>query len=233
MIILNVGKPILIALLFLAGQGVFFIIAFGGAKILEFLLKSDFSKRLRNDILGFISYVLSFLVIIYVISKDKKMFEIIINSFNIKQINLIQVVLIIILPILVLLINVLLNKVLEKTELKGSFFTENRFSIFQLIFVILIAPISEEIIFRSLLYQTFTEHFSILLSILLSSILFAVFHIRIRNMLGSFFGGLAFSFILYLSGSIVTTIVAHSIYNGLSMGYQLKVSKKMLTLKEV
>lgn len=233
MMISNVGKAILMALIFLVGQGAFFITVFGGAKILEFFFKSDFSKKLRNDILGFCSYIFSFLVVIFIISRDKMMFEIIISSFSIKQVALKQVILVIILPVLVLYINVLLSKIWDNAKLKGSFYSETPFSIFQFIFVILIAPICEEVIFRSLLYQTFTEYFNILLSILFSSIIFAVFHIRIRNILGSFFGGLAFSIILYFSGSIIMPLLAHSLYNGLSMGYQLKVTKKMLTSDEL
>jgi membrane protease YdiL (CAAX protease family) len=67
--------------------------------------------------------------------------------------------------------------------------------------IVLVAPIMEEILFRGVFFRSFLKHYSVKLSIILSTLLFAVLH---TNAAGSFFSGFGSSL---LSGAFFAWIV--------------------------
>ncbi|NVK88883.1 MAG: CPBP family intramembrane metalloprotease [Gammaproteobacteria bacterium] len=70
------------------------------------------------------------------------------------------------------------------------------------------APILEEIEYRLILLFSLTKRFNVLTSVIISSIIFALFHINYH----AFFFGIALAFI-FIKFGLIASIVCHSIFN--------------------
>jgi len=84
--------------------------------------------------------------------------------------------------------------------------------------VLFIAPIAEELIFRGYLFDIFERNFGVLVSILSTSILFALAHMpqldfRPLDTAMIFVLGLVFGTMRYMTGSSVISIFFHGLYN--------------------
>lgn len=79
-------------------------------------------------------------------------------------------------------------------------------------YLCILAPISEEIIFRGVIYRYLEKHSS-LAAIFLSAIMFSMAHFDLRTLAPIFFIGLVLSLIRFSTGSIFASMLAHSAVN--------------------
>lgn len=89
------------------------------------------------------------------------------------------------------------------------------------LFVIALAPgICEEVMFRGTLMSAY-DRYGHVKSILISSILFGIFHFNIMNLAGPIFLGLVLGTLRYKTNSILSPMIGHTINNGiaLTIGY--------------
>lgn len=93
--------------------------------------------------------------------------------------------------------------------------TEEIIVIFSILESIILVPISEEIFFRSLIFQFFKQNLGIINGLILSSLFFAVIHIGagIAFFLITFFAGLIFGLMFHITKSIYVPIIIHSSWN--------------------
>lgn len=90
---------------------------------------------------------------------------------------------------------------------------DNILQFFTIIFVVAIVPsISEELYFRGLLYKSL-EQFNFITICLITSFVFAFFHLQLINFLTLFFIGLYLCFIRNLTNNIIYSILIHFFIN--------------------
>ena len=83
-----------------------------------------------------------------------------------------------------------------------------------ILFIALAPGVSEEILFRGYMQRRLLERWSPRAAILVSAVLFAVFHMMPHTVLFAFPLGIWFGFIAWKTGSIWPTIWAHALING-------------------
>ncbi|HLR20924.1 MAG TPA: type II CAAX endopeptidase family protein [Tissierellaceae bacterium] len=91
------------------------------------------------------------------------------------------------------------------------------------IFIIAISPgICEEVMFRGLMLDAY-ESIGRKKSIMISAILFAIFHFTFLNLLGPFILGIVFGIMVYQTNSIYSSIIGHIVNNSLALtiGYYI------------
>ena len=85
------------------------------------------------------------------------------------------------------------------------------------LFLVLVAPIVEELFFRGFLLTTLVEYLGLPLGIFLQALVFSLFHwawvVRIEYLAPYFFFGLVLGYLVSLRGSIDSAILAHLLYN--------------------
>lgn len=86
-----------------------------------------------------------------------------------------------------------------------------------LISVCLIAPLIEEMLFRGMILRAFLENYSVGSSILLSSLLFALFHMTITQLPVAFVAGCLLGWLYVKTKSLWPSIMAHFFYNSFAM----------------
>lgn len=89
--------------------------------------------------------------------------------------------------------------------------------IISLISVCLIAPLIEEMLFRGMILRAFLESYSASSSILLSSLLFALFHMTITQLPVAFVVGCLLGWLYVKTKSLWPSIMAHFFYNSFAM----------------
>ncbi len=85
------------------------------------------------------------------------------------------------------------------------------------ILVSIIVPISEEVFFRGFLINGLEKKFNIKYSLVISSIIFSVFHINIGSLFPTFILGFFLGYIYIKSKSIYPSIFIHSMHNFLAV----------------
>jgi membrane protease YdiL (CAAX protease family) len=83
--------------------------------------------------------------------------------------------------------------------------------------VVVVGPVSEELIFRGVLLRGFLENYRTWVAILLSSFLFAFIHLNPWQGASAFFLGCLFAWFVARSGSLVPAIAGHVLTNGLGV----------------
>jgi len=85
------------------------------------------------------------------------------------------------------------------------------------LFLVLVAPIVEEIFFRGFLLTTLVEYLGLPVGIFLQALAFSLFHmawvVRIEYLIPHFFFGLVLGYLVSLRGSLDSAILAHLLYN--------------------
>ncbi len=79
---------------------------------------------------------------------------------------------------------------------------------------VILAPVIEEYIFRGILLSSWTVKWGATRAIIISSFIFAIFHI---DPAGAFIAGVALCLIYFYSGSLLLVILIHMINNGLAV----------------
>jgi membrane protease YdiL (CAAX protease family) len=85
-------------------------------------------------------------------------------------------------------------------------------ALFTLAFV---APVTEEALFRGLLLRGFTRRWGRWPALVLSSALFALFHLNVWQAVPAFVAGLYLGGLFLATGSLWAPVVAHAVFNGL------------------
>jgi membrane protease YdiL (CAAX protease family) len=87
--------------------------------------------------------------------------------------------------------------------------------------VVVIGPLTEEIVYRGLLYRAFRDRIGVPMALLLSGLIFAITHLELDHIVALWLIGVIFAWVTERSGSLLPAIAAHSLYNGLSLGLYL------------
>jgi membrane protease YdiL (CAAX protease family) len=83
-----------------------------------------------------------------------------------------------------------------------------------------VAPLTEELVFRGILVRALQANLGVLGAIVVSSAIFAVLHPQLpMGFLSIFVLGLAFSALYWLTGSLWPSIIAHAVNNTIVFGY--------------
>jgi len=85
-----------------------------------------------------------------------------------------------------------------------------------LFFIAVLPGICEELFFRGLLFGNY-EKMGVKRAILYSAIIFAIFHFDIQRLAGVLFLGIVFGYLVHYTGSIYSSMIAHTVNNGLSV----------------
>lgn len=86
-----------------------------------------------------------------------------------------------------------------------------------LLVVCLIAPVVEEMLFRGLILRSFLVNYSVNRAIVLSSLLFALFHMNLYQLPVAFIAGCLFAWLYVRTRSLWASILAHALYNACAM----------------
>ena len=83
----------------------------------------------------------------------------------------------------------------------------------------LIAPICEEFLFRGFFYIVFKRYLGALASAVLTSALFAAFHVNLAAFPSLFVLALCFTIAFETTGSLLVPITMHALFNGAQLGF--------------
>ena len=94
----------------------------------------------------------------------------------------------------------------------------NNYLSFFLLFVTttLLAPLFEEIIFRGILLPTLSRNFGVISGIIVSAFIFALAHLSLGEMPPLFVLGIGLAITRIASGSLFSSVIMHSLWNGLT-----------------
>jgi len=122
----------------------------------------------------------------------------------------------------VLLISVIMNSLVDNQNgsnpLLEIVLNNKNFLPFIFLFVTttLLAPLFEEIIFRGILLPTLSRDFGIILGIVFSAFIFALAHLSLGEMPPLFVLGIGLGITRMASGSLLSSVIMHSLWNGLT-----------------
>lgn len=85
--------------------------------------------------------------------------------------------------------------------------------VMKFISAVVLAPIFEEIFWRKQIFGILLKKYSPVASIVLSSFLFACWHVRLNDIGALFIWGLLFCFVYYITNSLELSILLHSVSN--------------------
>lgn len=86
------------------------------------------------------------------------------------------------------------------------------------LFILAISPgICEEMLFRGIILSSFKGKFPAWAAVVLTALLFAVVHLNLFRLAPTFLLGLCLTFIVYRTGSIYLSMLAHALNNGLAL----------------
>ena len=91
--------------------------------------------------------------------------------------------------------------------------SDRRSVIITLVMGILVAPVSEELIFRGYIYAAIKRYLGIPAGILLNAALFAAVHLDIAALVPLFVLALCFSLVYEATGSLLVSTTMHSLFN--------------------
>lgn len=97
------------------------------------------------------------------------------------------------------------------------------------ILVVLVAPISEEVLFRGVLFASLRRHVGVHLAAVVSGVLFAVVHIEVLasqpvGLAGLTLAGVLLAYAFHLTNSLRVAIIIHAVYNGAAFGLMMLFS---------
>ncbi len=122
----------------------------------------------------------------------------------------------------VLLISLIMNSLIENQNgsnpLLEIVLNNNNYLSFILLLVTttLLAPLFEEIIFRGILLPTLSREFGVILGIIVSAFIFALAHLSLGEMPPLFVLGIGLGVTRIVSGSLLSSVIMHSLWNGLT-----------------
>ncbi len=94
-----------------------------------------------------------------------------------------------------------------------------------LFFIVAIsAGICEEVLFRGLLLKVYERKYD-KIAIIISAVLFGIFHFNLQNLMGPIILGLIFGYLVYLTNSIYVGIIGHIVNNGFAVTLAYGINK--------
>lgn len=90
-----------------------------------------------------------------------------------------------------------------------------------LFFIVLVAPILEEIFFRGFVYRILAKTWSVGFGSLLSALLFALFHFEFQSFIPLLLLGLLLNYNYQRTSSLWTSIGFHALNNGVALGMEI------------
>ncbi len=78
----------------------------------------------------------------------------------------------------------------------------------------LVAPVTEEFLFRGLILQGFLARYSATKAVFWSALLFALFHLNPWQFAGALVLGLLFGWVVVQTGTLVPGVIGHAVANG-------------------
>jgi len=105
-----------------------------------------------------------------------------------------------------------------------------------LLLAIVAAPLTEEVIYRGVLFRALAGRTTVTLGAVLSAAVFALIHVEVVfsqpiALLGLFTIGLLLAVAYHLTGNLVVPIIAHGVFNAISIGLALFIER--LDLEEL
>jgi uncharacterized protein len=161
------------------------------------------------------------------------------QAFALKTFNVLLIIpLLFILPGLQHLVgylNIIVEKVLPAPgwfwELFDRIF-QNRFGFWGTLFkVAILAPVIEEALFRGIIMHGFMKNYKPWYAILISALLFSLFHLNPWQMTYTFFLGILLGWLMVRTRSLPLAIIAHSLNNLLvllSITYSKEINQRVL-----
>ena len=122
----------------------------------------------------------------------------------------------------VLLISLIMNSLIDNQNgsnpLLEIVLNNNNYLSFILLFITttLLAPLFEEIIFRGILLPTLSRDFGIISGIIVSALIFALAHLSLGEMPPLFVLGIGLGITRIASGSLLSSVIMHSLWNGVT-----------------
>jgi len=122
----------------------------------------------------------------------------------------------------VLLISLIMNSLIDNQNgsnpLLEIVLNNNNYLSFFLLFVTttVLAPLFEEIIFRGILLPTLSRDFGVISGIIVSAFIFALAHLSLGEMPPLFVLGIGLAITRIASGSLFSSVIMHSLWNGLT-----------------
>ena len=117
-----------------------------------------------------------------------------------------------------LIMNILIDNQNGSNPLLEIVLNNNNYLSFFLLFVTttLLAPLFEEIIFRGILLPTLSRDFGVISGIIVSAFIFALAHLSLGEMPPLFVLGIGLAITRIASGSLFSSVIMHSLWNGLT-----------------
>ena len=122
----------------------------------------------------------------------------------------------------VLLTSLLMDSLVENqggsNPLLEIVLNNNNYFAFILLFITttILAPFFEEIVFRGVLLPILSRDFGIIVGVLTSSLVFAIAHLSIGELPALFILGIGLASTRLISGRLTSSIIMHSLWNGLT-----------------
>ncbi len=87
------------------------------------------------------------------------------------------------------------------------------YQIVYFIVLVFLGPILEEILYRRIIFRKLSQQYSILSSICITAILFAIMHLSIEGFIAYFFVGIIYTYLYHLTKNLWLNIFVHFLYN--------------------
>lgn len=112
----------------------------------------------------------------------------------------------------------LANHKITAHKLNFTFLKNPNFNnIFYFFLMVIITPIIEEILYRGIILNLFLKKYSVIISLILSSLIFAFIHLKFIGFGYLFLDGLLLGFAYYKTKSLFTSILLHFLTNLMAM----------------
>ena len=95
----------------------------------------------------------------------------------------------------------------------NDFISSNTQSFIDIFFIVIVAPIFEEILFRGLIFNECRKYLNINTSIVLQALLFSMFHPNLLQFIYAFLCGIILCLVYVSTNSIIANILVHCIFN--------------------
>lgn len=103
---------------------------------------------------------------------------------------------------------------MSQYEMIENFLTSEGVLLFGLFHIALVPSLCEEVLFRGYILQAFEKSWGVIAGVIISGIIFGMFHLQLGNMLPLATLGILLGLMTWLSGSIWPAVLAHFINNG-------------------
>lgn len=91
-----------------------------------------------------------------------------------------------------------------------------------IICIAIVGPVLEEFLFRGAITKVLLEKYSPVKAILISGLIFGIFHLNPAQVVGACLSGFLFAWLYYRTGSLIPCILIHILNNSLSVGLSLE-----------